>query len=232
MTEPVNLWQPSTDEYKAQAAEAPPVEAQLQEKLRELHETTVRTPWKQEKAPLGIRLFTWYYFGWAGICALMLVALVSFPQSAISARISDRIGGAIVRNYLDTPASKSQREASSAGTAATQGDEVFDEQTDFGPDKLHGIATGYLSFKLALDLLIGVMWLMRFWWIRWATMFYAGAQVAGFVILLMAGAASGVAAKIPKSEMPVLMLALGLNGLIFLYLSFGFGVKEWFEPGS
>ena len=59
-----------------------------------------------------------------------------------------------------------------------------------------------------------------------------GKLVAKALANFIAGAASGVGSEIDPRQMPGLVVVLGLNSLIFLYLAFGYGVKEWFEPES
>ena len=56
MSEPVYRWHPVTDVYKEQVATSVSAVEENQEKLRELHDSGLRKPWTQAKAPLGIRI--------------------------------------------------------------------------------------------------------------------------------------------------------------------------------
>lgn len=231
MTEPVNLWQPTTDKYKAQAAEASTAEAELKQRLEELHASNLRKPWKQDTAPLGIRLFTWYYLGRAALCALLLLVIFTFPKSAPSTMLSGNIG-----SFLHLPGSKSEQEArqkeieAEAQAYAVPEDEIAAmEGPGVSPDTLRSEVMAYLLLNLAAATIVGFMWWNRSWKIRWITMFYSGALVAKALINVIAGAASGVGSSIDPSKVPILMVTLAFNGFIFLYLAFGYDVKKWFE---
>lgn len=100
----------------------------------------------------------------------------------------------------------------------------------------------------ALSLIVGIMWLVRWWVVRWVTMCYAGGMVLRFGIKFFAGAASGVhtgplgtnmvgggrfsglAMGLSSDEMTAaLLLSCAINLLIFCYLAFYPGVSEAFE---
>lgn len=231
MTEPVNLWKPITDLYKEEAEKKPSAEAENEQKLKELHESNLRKPWTQAKAPLGIRIFTWYYFVRAALSAILLFVIATFPQSYVSNLMSDSIG-----NALHLPGSKSAREARrkvierEAQAYAVPENSIPDENPEFSPPAMHELVIGYLLFNLVVTVVVGFMWWNRFWFVRWVTMFYAGALIANAAIGFIAGVASGVGSQIAPAQMPALVLGLGINTIIFLYLSFGYGVKQWFEP--
>lgn len=100
----------------------------------------------------------------------------------------------------------------------------------------------------ALSLIVGILWLVRWWVIRWVTMCYAGGMVARVAIKFFAGAASGVqtgplgtnlvgggrfsglAMGLSSDEFTaVLLFSCAINLLIFCYLAFYPGVSEAFE---
>ena len=232
MTEPANRWKPATDFYKEQAEKSVTAEAENQEKLKELHESNLRKPWTQGKAPLGIRIFTWYYFVRAGICALLLFVVATFPQSVPATFLSDSIS-----SFLHLPGNKSDQEAirkqiqQEAQAQGIPANAALDEEPAISPETVREMVTVYLLFNVAVAAVVGFMWWNRSWKVRWVSMFYSGALIAKALINIIAGAASGLGSGLAPSQMPVLVLALGINGLIFLYLAFGYGVKQWFEPG-
>jgi hypothetical protein len=230
MTEPVYRWQPITDAYKEEAMEAADIEAEQKKKRQEINAEKPTRIWAEKKTPLGIKVFTWYYFGRAGICALLLLFLASFPQSSASQWTLDGIG-----NFLHMPGSKSAEDARRkqieqvAQENAIPENAIVDEQPEISPEAMHTMVMVYLLVNLVVGAVVGFMWWNHSWKVRWVTMFYAGALVGKALINFIAGAASGVGSGIGASEMPMLTLVLGLNGLIFLYLAFGPGVKQWFE---
>lgn len=231
MTEPVYRWEPATDEYKAKDIQVADIEAELKQKIEETNAS--RLPWKSEAPPLGIRIFTWYYIGPAGVCALVLFILAGFPQSASSTWLTDSIG-----NFLRLPGSKSDQEAKQkevekmAQEYAVPENAISDIEPRTESETLRNLVIGYLIFNLGVAAVVGFMWWNRSWKVRWVTMFYAGALIAKVLINVMARAAAGAGFGIDPANAPMLMLTLGFNGLIFLYLAFGYGVKDWFEPES
>jgi hypothetical protein len=234
MPEPVNRWKPATDFYKEQAAQSAAAEVENEQKLKELHEANLRKPWTQGKAPLGIRIFTWYYFGSAGFSALLLLVLASVPHSDFSNQLFDTLS-----NSLQLPGSKSE---AAARRKALQ--EEFPNAPNEFLDKMekeeapavdtqtmHNLVMILLLVFMGLNALMGFGWWIRWWFVRWATMFRSGATVAKIAIAFVARSVAGPSPPIPASAIPLLILAIGVNGIIFLYLAFGQGVKQWFEPG-
>lgn len=232
MTEPVYKWEPATDVYKAKEINVADIEAELKQKLEETQASRKLTKPAQEKsAPLGVRIFTWYYLGRAAVCALALFIVAGFPQSASSTWLTDNIG-----DFFRLPGSRSEQEArqkeieKTAQEYAVPENAISDMEPKAKPETLRNLVMGYLLFNLGVSAVVGFMWWNRSWRVRWATMFYSGALIAKVLIAFMARAAAGAGFGVDPSRMPVLVVALGFNGLIFLYLAYGYGVKEWFEP--
>jgi len=233
MTEPVYRWQPVTDVYKEEAAKSPDIESANQQKREELTKEKEKQIAPEKKAPLGIRVFTWYYFCRAGFYALLLLLLASFPHSEFSARLFDDVA-----NFLHMPGSKSEvekRRKAIEDVYQAHGyqvpDNVLKEEAgqELDTESMHNEVMIYLLLVLALTTWVGFMWWNRSWKVRWVTMFYSGALVAKAGINFVAGAASGVGSQIPPAVLPFLLLTIGLNGFVFLYLAFWPGVKQWFE---
>jgi hypothetical protein len=80
-----------------------------------------------------------------------------------------------------------------------------------------------------LSLVVGVMWLLRSWKIRWITMAYSGGMVLRTAVHYFAGAASGVGSGLSADQTSAVMLGCAINLLVFCYLAFYPGVKEAFE---
>lgn len=80
-----------------------------------------------------------------------------------------------------------------------------------------------------ISVVVGVMWLIRSWKIRWVTMAYAGGMVLRTAVHYFAGAASGVGSELTGNQSTVVIFGCIVNTLIFCYLAFYPGVKEAFE---
>lgn len=233
MTLPVNRWEPTTDKYKSIAAQGADAQAELAQRLRDLHGSKLRRPWKQEKAPLWIRIFIWYYFGRAVLWGLLLFALTASPQSLPSTWFSSHMSRALhmpenrrARETRTKKIEKATQAYSAAGGALLAGTAGRGEETP------RSVTIAFVAFRLILSAVVWFLWWNRSWKIRWITMFYSGGLVVLVAMNLLAGAVSGAGAGIDLTKAPLLLVTLGINGVIFLYLAFGYGVKEWFEPES
>ena len=234
--EPVYKWEPITDVYKTQApqVEAAEIEAESQQKLNEIREETKKkNVWVEKKAPIGIRIFTWYLFGRAGIYALLLALLGTFPQSGASTFVVNSIG-----HFLPATAAREreaqQREQMKKQAAAygytLPDDPTADQQTpeQMAQEERQEVLI-YLLVAAIITAVVGFMWWNHSWKVRWAAMFYAGAMVAKAGIGLFAGWASGMGSPVPAEQMPGLLFAITVNSFVFCYLAFWPGVTEWFE---
>jgi hypothetical protein len=233
MAEPVYHWQPVTDLYREQAIQVTDIEAEQEQKRREINTEKAKRIWAEKKAPLGIRVYMWYYFARAAMCALLLLFVASFPQSSPSMLVLDSIG-----NFLHLPGSQSATEARKQAIAqfardhAVAENAVIDEQPEVNADTMHNMVMVYLLANLALSTWVGFLWWNGSWRVRWVAMFYAGALVGKVAINYIAGAASGVGSQIPAAAMPLVMFSVAVNTFLFLYLAFGPGVAQWFERQS
>ena len=231
--EPVYKWEPITDEYKTQAPQPADIEAESQLKLREIHEEAKKNVWVEKKAPIGIRVFTWYLFCRAGIYALLLAFLASFPQSGTSTWLVGSMGhflpGTAARERIAKQREQMKKQAEAYGYTLPD-DATADQETpeQRAQDERQEVMV-YLLIAAVITAVVGFMWWNHSWKIRWITMFYAGAMVARAGVYFFAGWASGMGSQIPPEVMPTLLLAIALNGLIFCYLAFWPDVKEWFE---
>jgi hypothetical protein len=234
--EPVYKWEPVTDEYKTQAAESvdiETIEAESQQKLRELHEAATKKVWVEKKAPIGIRVFTWYLFCRAGCYVLLLSLLAVFPQSSASTWLVGSLGHFLPGSAAREEAAKQNEEMRK--DAAAQGIQLPDEDgaDQDSPEQMaqsqREEVMVFLFISAAATAVVGFMWWNHSWKVRWIAMFYAGAFVAKAAISYFAGVASGVGSEIEPGQMPMLMASIALNGFIFCYLAFWPDVKEWFE---
>jgi hypothetical protein len=232
MSEFKNVWQPVTEEYKT--VEAPPVVVPVEppKELVASQQARADERWKGKKAPIAITVFIWYLFARAGIYALLLFILAAFPQSSASAWLADSVA-----NFLHLP-SVAERDAAreyqlqsqtpangDANPSSSDGQNAADDQQSSTRERV----MVYLFIAMVTTTVVGFMWLLRSWKIRWITMFYAGAFVAKIGINYFAGIASGVGSQLPPGEIPILMFSLALNLFVFLYLAFWPDVKDYFE---
>jgi hypothetical protein len=233
MVEPVYKWEPVTDVYKEQAVQVADIEAESQKKLTELHEAASQKKWVENKAPIGIRIFTWYLFCRAGFYALLLTVLAGFPQSGASTWLVGSLGhflpGAADRERAAQQREEMRKEAAAQGYQLPDdfaGDEQSPEQQ---AQTQREEVMVFLFISAAATAVVGFMWWNHSWKVRWVAMFYAGAFVAKAGISYFAGLASGVGSEVEPGQMPMLMASIALNGFVFCYLAFWPGVKEWFE---
>jgi hypothetical protein len=233
MAEPVYRWQPVTEMYQQQAVEAADIIAEQEQKRQEINQEKAKRIWAVKKAPLGIRLFTWYYFARAGFCGLLLMFLASFPHAGVSTLVLDSIG-----NFLHLPGSQKSLDAQKQAVEQmaqkydVPENAIVDESPTVSTDTMHNMVMVYLLVNLLASSWVGFLWWNGSWKVRWVAMFYSGALVGKLAINYIAGAASGVGSQIPAALMPLVMLSVFLNGFLFLYLAFGPGVAQWFERQS
>jgi|HubBroStandDraft_1064217.scaffolds.fasta_scaffold98856_2 hypothetical protein len=233
MAEPVYRWQPVTDVYQQQATEVADIQAEQEQKRQEINEEPAKRIWAEKKAPLGITVFMWYYFARAGVSALLLLFVASFPHSGPSTLVLDTIG-----NFLHLPGSQSSVEARKQAIAQmaqkydVPENAIVDEGSVVNTDTMHNMVMVYLLVNLAAATWVGFLWWNGSWKVRWVAMFYSGALVGKLAINYIAGAASGVGSQIPAAAVPVVMISVVLNTFLFLYLAFGPGVAQWFERQS
>jgi hypothetical protein len=234
--EPVYKWEPVTDQYKTEAEEPvalETIEAESQQKLREIHEEAKKNVWVDKKAPIGIRVFTWYLFCRAGFYALLLSMLAVFPQSGASTWLVGNLGhflpGAAAREQAAKQKEEFRKDMAAQGIQLPD-DDAADQQT---PEQMAQVQREevmvFLLISTVITAVVGFMWWNHSWKVRWVAMFYAGAFVAKAGLGLFAGWASGVGNRIEPEQIPLLIVAIALNGFVFCYLAFWPGVKEWFE---
>lgn len=231
MTEPVYRWEPVTDLYKEKAPETADIEAEKQLRIQELHEANRRKPRTVARAPLGIRIFSWYYFGRSAVCLLLLIILFSFPKSSPSIWLSDNIS-----NFLRIPGSKSEQDARRQQAEkiseeyGVPEDDVAVGRPLFNAEMMGNIVIVYLALNVVTAAVVGFMWWDRSWKVRWVTMFYAGALVAKVAVnVLVAGIASVSGSGTDSSQTTMLVITVGFNSSLFLYLAFWPGVEQWFD---
>ena len=232
--EPTYKWKPVTDFYKEQLAAQPiDVEAENQQKIREVHEEAKRAAWVEKKAPLGIRVYTWYLFCRVGIYALLLAVLAGVPHSSVStwlvSNIAHNLPGAAARERAAQQKEKMRKEAEAMGYKLPDYIAGEDESPEQKAQKQREEVIVVLFILAVLTAVDGFLLLRRFWWVRWGVMFISGATAvrAGFVLFALG--ALGVHILIPPEIMSAIVFTMGVNILIFCYLAFGTGVEEWFD---
>ena len=232
--EPVNLWKPITDEYKAQAELPAQVQAENQQMLDQVRQLKPEKVWTEKKAPLGIRVFTWYLFCRTGFYALLLFILASFPQTGVSTWLVANLG-----NFLHMPYSASGEDAARAremgredgASGYASPDSLAADQEANAPnaDPQRNAVMLYLLIFMVSTAVVAAMWWTRYWKVRWVAMFYAGAFVARTAISYFASVAAGESIQLSPEEASSLLAGIAANGFVFCYLAFWPEVKEWFE---
>ena len=178
-------------------------------------------------------MITWYIFCRAGIYALLLVFLASFPQSGPSTWLVGILGhslpGTAAREKVALQREQMQKRAQAHGYTLPD-DAAAKQKTpeQRSQDEREKVKV-YLLIAGVVTAVVGFMWWNRSWKIRWITMFYTGAMVARAGVYFFAAWASGTGSQLPPEIMPSLLFAIAVNGFIFCYLAFWPGVAEWFE---
>ena len=237
MVEPVNRWQPVTDEYKTQATAPAEIEAEHQQRLQAIQQSLAKRSSTEKKAPIGIRIFTWYLFCRAGFYALLLFILATFPQSIASGWLAGNLG-----NVLHMPHSAAseaaarqkefERQARAAGYAIPDDAEAQQDASDSSTDQARHRVMIFLMFLLGTTCVVAFMWWNRSWKIRWITMFFAGAFVARAALALLVMRAAGIDLQLSPAQTTSLLVSIVLNGLVFCYLAFSPEVSQWFEENN
>ncbi len=241
MVEPVNRWQPVTDVYKAEAeAAAQPAQVPAEDRQQadaNIIRQVVAQKSEEKKAPLGIRVFTWYLFCRAGIYALLLFVLASFPQSGVSTWLVGNLGSVIhVPRSASSKAAarqkKFEREAEVNGYSLPRASDANQRSTESGPDDARSSIMVYLLILLGITTVVAFMWWNRSWKIRWITMFFTGAIAARTAIVYFAFLAARDRIPLPPGAASALPFTIAWNGLIFCYLAFWPDVKQWFAENN
>jgi hypothetical protein len=199
IVEPVNRWRPVTNEYQRELA---PFAVMPSLRKRDVEKfTAARRQLGTEKAvPIGITCITWFYF--LRGCAYFL-----FASTLLSQRDPSLAAWLVQRSRVIIPFPVS---ASSSVSVARL------------------LAVVILAMAI-ISVAVGVMWLARYWRIRWITMFYAGASLARAALYFISDRAAGITTQLSPEQRQTLAVGLGLNLLIFCYLAFYPGVARAFE---
>jgi hypothetical protein len=232
IVEPVYKWEPITDEYKTQAPQPAEIEAETQQKLSEIREAA-KNAWVEKKAPIGIRVFTWYLFCRAGLYALLFAFLASFPQSGPSTWLVGNLGhslpGTAAREKVAQQRELMQKRAAEMGYSLPDDATAAQESPEQIAQDARQEVMVFLLIAAVVTAVVAFMWWNRSWKVRWITMFYAGAMVARAGVYFFAAWASGTGSQLPPAVMPTLLFSIALNGFVFCYLAFWPDVSEWFE---
>lgn len=226
----VNRWEPITEEYKDQTAHSAEIDAEIEQKLEKIRKE--KGAWTAKKAPIGIRIFTWYCFGRAGFYAVLLGIVAAFPQSVPSTWLV-----ANLEQFLKMPAAASrsddarnedtQKETEPNGYLMPDAAVADQDAEESKAQAQREEVMVYLLMMAIATAVVGFMWWNHSWKVRWIAMFYAGAMVAKAATNYIAGLASGFDSDHAFGEILTLALAIAVNGLIFCYLAFWPDVKGW-----
>ncbi len=80
-----------------------------------------------------------------------------------------------------------------------------------------------------LSIVVSVMWFVRWWRIRWITMFYAGVSLFRTVLYFLSDKAAGLTTQLTPDQKQALSLACAVNLFVLCYLAFYPGVAQAFE---
>jgi multisubunit Na+/H+ antiporter MnhC subunit len=80
-----------------------------------------------------------------------------------------------------------------------------------------------------VSIVVSVMWFVRYWRIRWITMFYAGVSLFRTLLYFASDKAAGLSTQLAPDQKQALSLACAINLFILCYLAFYPGVAQAFE---
>ena len=198
MVEPINKWKPVTEEYNSDSG--PQSDAQLVDEQ-------ASTPNAQKKAasrapmnmPLGAYLIAWYCFLRALIYVFFGYSLLTEPDSILAKWLVGRAPGLVPITIR-----------------YTGGDSV-------------GKMLSEAVFVMAIPyVVIGIVWLMRYWRIRGITILLSGASLVRTALSLMTLTSGGVVTSLSPPQKEVLLISSFFDLLIFLYLTLHKGVVRAF----
>jgi len=80
-----------------------------------------------------------------------------------------------------------------------------------------------------VSIVVSVMWFVRYWRIRWITMFYVGVSLFRTALYFVTDKAAGITTALTPDQKQALSLACAVNLFVFCYLAFYPGVAQAFE---
>jgi hypothetical protein len=197
--EPVNHWQPVTTEYRQEPA---PFFELLSQPGSSVETNTAGKGGvgAEREVPIGIACVTWFYF--IRGCAYFVFAsmLISNPGSNFASWLAGHSRGMVPFQV---------------------------HATDSAP--LAKLEAEALLIMAILSVVVGTMWMVRYWRIRWITMFYAGASLARTALYFITDRAAGVSTQLSVDQKQALLIGSAANLLILCYLAFYPGVEQAFE---
>lgn len=196
-----NQWRPVTEEYQHPENLSVAAAIQVDEKSAHKEVEPNAEPRRKSGAPIGLVVITWYYFGRAAVYLIFASVVLADPDSAFASWL---IGHSRVLIPY-TMVRGAQRE-------------VF----------LSVVAVGFAAVGV-ISLAVAVMWLVRYWRIRWITMFYAAAMLARTGIYFLSDKAAGLTTPLTDMQRQQLFLVCAANLLLLCYLAFYPGVAQEFE---
>ena len=199
IVEPVNRWQPVTNEYQRELAPFAVMPSLGKRDVEKFTEARRRAGAKNS-VPHGIACIAWFYFLDGCACLLFASTLISHPESSLAVWLAHQ-------SRILIPFSL----GASSGIA----------HTDL-------LAEAFLIMAI-VSVAIGAMWLVRYGRIRWITMVYAGAWLVRAAFDFMSDRDAGVAAQLSTQQKEALALSLVLNLLVFSYLAFFPGAARALE---
>jgi hypothetical protein len=195
----VNVWKPVTDLYVEEHANLPPPVIAAPPPSPV---TRVSPPQRSywEGVPMSLHVLTGFYF-------LNALAYLVIGGRLIMAPAGDFSRFIAFNSRLFLLFAVSQRK----------------------PEEFVTLVGQAMLFSAAISTVVGVMWLLRSWKIRWITMAYALGRALRVGVYYFAGAVSGVGSGIPAELQTLVMFGVCINLLIFCYLAFYPGVEQAFE---
>ncbi len=197
--EPVNHWQPVTNEYEQEPAPFFEVFSPPKKKFRE-KDTEQGKVGQGVEVPIGITCITWFYF--VRGCACFIFASLLFSRTN--------------PNLVDWFVGHS-RSMVPFQVSATESVPVTNL-----------LAEGLILMGI-FSVIVGAMWMVRYWRIRWITMCYAGLALGRTAFFFISDKAAGITTQLSTEQKQTLLISSIANLVILCYLAFYPGVEQAFE---
>lgn len=197
--DPVNHWQPVTCEYEQEPAPFFEMHSPLKKKSRGNAAERGKARSSGE-APIGITVITWFYF--VRGCACLIFASLLFSRS--NPGLVDWFAG---HSRAMVP---------------------FQVRATASLPVTNLLAEGLVIMGI-FSVIVGAMWMVRYWRIRWITMCYAGVALGRTALFFVSDKAAGFSTQLSTEQKQTLVISSVANLVILCYLAFYPGVAQAFE---
>ena len=199
MNQPMNRWQPVTNEYQSELAPLQDTRSRRKKKFNQHANDPARSR-AEGGSSFGAACITWFYFLSASAYFCCASMLLSYPFSGVAAQLIKES-----RTLLPFPIHSVQ----GLPTGNTLSEAFF--------------------FVAVASAILGVLWLIRFRPVRWITLCISGISLVRGAEIVMRERGPIHSASFTLGGQRALYLSLAVNALIFLYVAVHPGADRAFR---